>query len=924
MKKTLTKERIDQLVPDLETNFIEQKEGISQFIKEQRESLESLIKNPRVGGFEICRYNTAIFDVVVKKIYEIAIAKVGIEPNIAIFASGGYGRRELCYLSDIDLCYTSDVDLEEGYDEDTLRFIRVFYNFIDAFRVLRDIVPRFSFIYRPYCDAPEWNHQDLTALLDGRFLVGNRDLMDGLRETIKSEMACPRALHCVRGQASRRDDISVIFQLLASRDEHFKKTGDTIYMNQPDIKSGRGGLRDIQFALWIKGIKDFVPITTLYEEKMADALDFILKVRNLLHFTAAKFTDVLSYNPENQDYTQLRIAELMGYEGAGEQKVYALMSDYYGYAKKLHLEAELIIGKTIETGIKISNHLAVKESKIYCIDGKFEQLTEDELFAIFEYFQQYDFEIDANLGAYLASLKSADFSYQRFNVGVGADVQAGSKPAPTALTKRFINLFSLGGRVSKAIRRMHRLGIIEHLLPEFERSIRIRSERPTDPYTVGKHSMEAVANLDDIRNAEEQGELVKSSKAFSASPNRIEEAEEPSESEIKLLHDIYLQIADPSALYFALLMHDFDKPGKDHAITGARKIREIASSLGFNIVQIEEIEFLLKEHLTMINIARYHPLNDAIIEQFQKSVGSVDRLNKLYLLTYCDSKANGRHNFSAVDKDNLRRLYELTHERFLGKDDRALYAAISPERINQFLSRMPVTYRMSHGNIDEIIFHLKLVETVEKRKDSLSPSEVSPVIVEFVDKTGFTELHFCCPDRVGLINQITGAFYAYDIDVREASIYTKEDTSIALDTFKLVYKPRALREIQPSPLSEELKREIKRVITELMNGNTSLDAIFAHRGVKAPDGIRIFNISVEKAKETYSEIVVEASDRDGFLYLFSGILADLGLNIEMSKCSTLGGTVTNRFYVTPIECPKRIEAEIIERLRTQPPQRVRI
>ncbi|MFQ6042051.1 MAG: HD domain-containing protein, partial [Candidatus Poribacteria bacterium] len=478
------------------------------------------------------------------------------------------------------------------------------------------------------------------------------------------------------------------------------------------------------------------------------------------------------------------------------------------------------------------------------------------------------------------------------------------------LKKRFIGIFSLGGHASKAIRRMHRLGIIERFLPEFERSIRIRSERPTDPYTVGKHSMEAVANLDDIRNAGEREALVSPLKDFS---DEIAESEAPSESEIKSLHDIYLQIADPGALYFALLMHDFDKPGKNHAITGARKIKKIAGSLGFNPVQIEEIEFLVKEHLTMINIARYHPLNDAIVEQFQKSVGSVDRLNKLYLLTYCDSQANGPHNFSAVDKDNLRRLYELTRERFLGKDDSALYAAISPERVNQFLSQMPVTYRMSRGKIDEIIFHLRLVETLET---SLGKSVgKTPVIIEFVDKTGFTELHFCCPDRVGLINQITGAFYAYDVDVREASIYTKEDTSIALDTFKLVYKPKALREIHPSPLSEELKTEIKRVITELMNGSTSLDAIFAHRGVKAPDDLRIFNISVERARDAFSEIVVVASDRNGFLYLFSGILADLGLNIEMSKCSTLGGTVTNRFYVTPIECPEKIESEIMERLK---------
>ena len=565
MRNIPTKAQIDQLIPDLQADFKEQKKSISQFIKEQRKSLTSLIKNPDASGFEICRYNAAIFDIVVKKIYEISVAQVGIEPNIAILAAGGYGRQELCYLSDIDLCYTSDVALEEVYDENTLRFIRAFYDFIDSFHTPRGLIPKISFVYRPYCDAPEWNHIDLTALLDARFLAGNPDLMAGLREAIKSEM----------------DDIYVILQLLSSRDEHIKKTGGTIYMNQPDIKSGSGGLRDIQFALWMKGMKDFSPITNMYEETAAgsdgsirNAIDFILKVRNLLHFTTAKFTDILSYNLEKRDYAQLRIAELMGYAGTDEEKVYALMSDYYGQAKYLHLKSELIISEILETGIKISHHLAVKEYKIYCIDDDFEQLTEAELFTIFEYFQQYDFEIDANLGNYLAS------NHQRFDV---KEFQTFSK----SLKKRFINLFSLDGHVSKAIRRMHRLGIIEHLLPELEKSIKIRSERPTDPYTVGKHLMEAVANLDDIRNAEEKEEPTR--------PKALLGNETPQivESEIKHLHDIYLQIDDLSTLYFALLMHDFDKPNKNHAITGSERITEIAASLEINQIQIEEILYLI-------------------------------------------------------------------------------------------------------------------------------------------------------------------------------------------------------------------------------------------------------------------------------------------------------------------------------------------
>ncbi len=915
----------------------EHKDNINRFITEQRETLISMIKNPEIGGFEICQYNSAIFDAVVKKIYKIARAQVGVEPNIAIFAAGGYGRQELCYLSDIDLCYTSDVDLEEEYNEDTLQFIRVFYNVIDALSTAGGIRPRFSFLYRPYCDASKWNYQDLTSLLDARFLAGNADLMTGLRNTI----------------LAAKDDIPLILQLISSRTEHFHKTGDTIYRNQPDIKHGRGGLRDIQFALWIKGLKDFIPVVSLYEQKLRPfasltekklrplvalaetmqvrashpenreshlmaALDFFLKVRNLLHLTAGRLTDILSYNPSKavhevtvragvqplrneQDYTQLRIAEAMGYPGKGEEPMYALMADYYGHAKYLHLQSELIIGDIIEAEMNISEHLGVKQNKIYCIDDAFEQLATDELLTVFEYFQQYDFEIESHLNAHLAS------NHQRFNVDESK--------------RKFADLLSRGGYVSKTLRRMHQLSVIKHFLPGFEHAMRTRSERPTDPYTVGRHSLEAIAILDDIRNSKEQELLTSFSSYF---VNRTESLTlksegvgadlKPAPTVFAHLNDIYRQISGPSVLYFALLMHDFDKPGEEHAQTGADKIPAISQPLGFNPRQIEDITFLIREHLTMINIARYHQLNEIIIGEFSQIVSTLERLMMLYLLTYCDSQANGEHNFSDMDKDNLQDLYERTRERFVGKDTRDQYAIVSPERINQFLHQMPVTYRMVHNNIDEIIFQLRLVEQLEAALEH-NPEDKTPIIVEFVDKAGYTEMHFCCPDRVGLINQIAGVLYAYDVDAREASIYTKEDTSLAVDTFKLVYKPPSLRESQPSPLSDSLQAEIRQVVVDLMKGKTSLEKISASRGVAPPSDLIIYAVTVEGSRNSdYSEIVVKARERNGLLYLFSGILADLGLNIEMSKCSVLGGVFTNRFYVASIADAKTVESEIRERL----------
>ena len=852
------------MITDLYADYSVQKEHINKFIQEQRAKLKTLINDADTGGFEICRYNASIFDAVVKNIFDIAAAGVGVQPNIAIFAAGGYGREELCYFSDIDLCYTSEVNLEEVYDEDALRFISICYEFIDSLSAPGKSRLRTSFLYRPYNNVESWNHQDITAMLDARFLAGNADLMAGLKKTI----------------TQHRDNIPIILKLLSSREEHFKKTGGTIYLNQPDMKSGKGGLRDIQFALWIEGLTDFVGISSLYEKlhdsKLTEAMDFMLKVRNLLHLIKGKHDDVLSYNPENEDVTQLLIAQAMGYDGDDDEIIYALMADYYSQAKYLHLKSELLIGKSAETGMKISEHLIVKRAKIYCIDNRFEQLTQDELLTIFAYFQQYDFEIDAELDAYLAA------NHQRFD--------------DDNLRKRFAHLLSLGGWASKALRRMHRLGLLEHFLPDFEKAMRTRSERATDPFTVGKHMLEAVASLDKIRNAKEQ---------------ETRDFQKSERTEMEYLNDIYLRISDPSTIHFALLMHDFAKPLANHAQVGAQKLDKIAQRLGFNQTQIDEITFLVREHLSMIEIARYLTPSDSTIDLFKKTVGSLERLMKLYLLTYCDSQANGAHNFTDLEKDNLKDAYDRTRKRFVGRDENQFYAAISPERLNRFLGQMPVTYRMVHSNLNEVSFHIRLVEQVE---EALAQNQTD-VVVQFIDRRGYTELHFCCPDRVGLINQIAGVFYAYQTDVREAQIYTKVDTGVALDVFKLVYRPRALREIQPEPISEALKAEIGREITNLIKGKTTLEEILVKQHATSPFNFAIDGIKVESSKDkNYSEIIVKAKDQTGFLYLFSGVLANLGLNIEMSKCSSLGNTLTNRFYVQPIQNPEEIRSKILEQL----------
>jgi [protein-PII] uridylyltransferase len=865
------------LPPNTNASFEQLESGIHAFVTAQRKRLKEFVLDAQVGGFECCRFNTRFWDAVIQKIYEIAHNQIQTQPDIAIYAIGSYGREELCYHSDVDLVYTSSVDLEEVYDEKTLELIRLFYDFLDG---LSDAIPsfKFSFIYRPLADIEQWNCQDMTGLIDMRFLAGDDCLTSLFKNSVRSA----------------KSDISIVLELLKEKEDALKKSDDTIYLNQPDIKEGRGGLRTIQYALWMYGLREFVRIPELYErfhdEQLKPSLDFMFKVRNLLHVFADAPQETLSYHPGRNDFIQLKIAQALEYAGNTEDLVYRFMTDYYSHAKYLHFKAELLIGNLLESGIFISKAFVVRQSNIFCLNNDFESISADELFQLFAYFQRYDFEIDSELSTFIfTNVDCLDL---------------------IPLKQRLSELMAKPGSVSKALTRMHRLGIIERILPEFERAMMTRSERPTDPYTVGKHTLIAIEYLDEIRQSVPP-------QAFGIQTSDASEAE--------VLNSIYQQLSSVNDLYMALLLHDIDKPAPTHPHTGAEKANKIAREFGFDQAQTDEVCFLIREHLSMINLARYHQLSDETITRFQKRVKSLDRLMKLYLLTYCDSKANGPQNFTELDKDNLKRIYELVRSRFIGHDEKQWELYAPPDEFRRFLQQMPISYRMTYSP-QEIAMHIKLVARIEQGADSKAQEEASrtrrdaveptPVALQFVDKPGFTELHLAGYSRVGNMHDVSGLFFAHHIDVREARIYTKTETKVALEIYHLVHQPPYLQHSTPMPLDEEIKKELTQEIQGLMNQQIPLEQLFQKHHTQLSHQWKVYDVEIDAdSHKNYSEIVVRGEERPGFLYFFSGILAKLGLNIEMCKCAGFGGQAIDRFYLKPIAHPESIHQQILELLK---------
>lgn len=903
MENRQSEKRISDYVPNLDASFDDLQKQLAAFIQGEREQLKARILKGE-NGFSACKIHAAMWDTVIQKVYEAASFQVRDEyqkqidvlkqlpdivisdleteleewmPDIALYGVGSYGRNELCYFSDVDVVYTSSVDLEDIYDESTLELVRWFYDFFDS---LHSVIPgfEFSFIYRPLTDIAQWNYQDMAALIDMRFIAGNASLTERFRKEIYAG----------------KSDISLVLDLLKSKADAFEASEDTIYLNQPNVKTGRGGLRTLQYALWICGLPDFTSIPELYEryddEQLIPSLDFTFKVRNLLHVLADAPHDDLTYHPEKGDELQSQIARVLGFADETEEGRYAFMAEYYAMAKYLHFKAELLIRKMLANGIPVSEVLAVRTEMLYCIDNNFGELDANELFTLFTYFQQYDFEIDASLATFISRYVHA-FDWHSFQ-------------------DRMAELINMPGDVEKTLTRLHRLNILSHLGEGgelFEKAMMTRSERSLDPYTVGKHTLVAIGHLDEIRRTEP-------SSPFGAGGGFGSPIAPSPTSELEELNTAFRSLSDSAPLYMALFLHDIDKPDPTHPATGAEKAERIAPEFGFNAQQTDDICFLIREHLTMIALARYHHWDESTISEFCKKVNSLERLTALYLLTYCDSKANGSQNFSHVVKHNLKSLYEVVRTRFVGQEETQWGAFAPVEEFQQFLHHMPVSYRISVSP-EEIAMHIKMTSQVSEAVSTETGTTPSTGIIQFVDRPGFTELHLCSPSRIGKLHTVSGLFFANGIDVRDARVYTKQDTNIELEIYRLVHQPPHHRG-EPMPLDEELKRDLDFDIRGLLAEEMTLEQVFERHYVNLAETWQVDDVSVETARN-YSEIVVVGEEKVGFLHYFSGILAKLGLNVEMCKCSGLGGQAIDRFYVQPVADPKAVHADIMAALEKE-------
>jgi [protein-PII] uridylyltransferase len=848
------------------------------------------------GGTALVERYTHEIDRLVKFLFDAATATyrrryVQLDQRCAVIAQGGYGRGELNPHSDIDLLFLYPYKVTPYVETVTEAVLYALW----------DMRLQVGYAVRNVRECVRLAASDAkikTALLDARFVCGDAALGGELDRALEREIK-PRAT-----QKFFRE------KLLESELRHHQY-GDSVYLLEPQIKEGEGGLRDLHTALWIAKIK--FKIASLRElavkgvmsaselEELEVARDFLFRVRNALHFIVEAHQDQLTFE------VQELVAANLGYreaEGDPMKAVEHFLKDYYLHASTITRFARAIVdrsvnpprpyrligrmmARTIRSGVQIvAGEINVTSRAVFEEDPT-------ELVRLFADAQAHGVRI----ARHLADLIRAN-AY-RLDERVRADLR---------VTESFLAILRAPARVYETLHEMHDLGVLEGLLPEWDHLRCLVLHDSYHIYTVDQHSLMGVRELERLRSGE-RGEVA------------------------PLLTQVMREVDRVELLFLGMLLHDSGKGlGGGHSEKGAAFARDIAARLALNEDDTHELEFLVSQHLVMSHLAQRRDIHDdKLVIDFARSVGTPETLKRLYLLTYADMRATGPKVWNNWKDMLLAETYMRVQEVFsrgLEPEDRAARVARIRERVlaevlaergveavrecGAFLATMPDSYLISTPE-SLIADHWEMVRRLD-REGLLETS------VLHVPQCEYSEFTVVTRDRPGIFALLTGVLAASGMNVVAARISTSAD-GIVVDAFRVSHLER--REMA---MDDGRWQKVRERLEAVLAGRESLAELMARAerpGILdrryAP---RVANEVVvdNGGSETHTVLDVYTHDRVGVLHRIAETLAKLGLDIHLAKITTNVDQVLDVFYVTESDGRKsdrvdEIRSALFEALR---------
>jgi [protein-PII] uridylyltransferase len=817
-------------------------------------------------------------------------------PRIALIAVGGFGRGELNPSSDIDIHFLHDAKSREAsaFAKDVIE--QVLY-------MLWDVGFHVGHATRTPSEEVENANSDLrtkTSLLESRLVSGDAELYAEFGRTFERL--------CIKGKEQE-----FLNWRMSDQAERHAKQGNTVFLQEPNVKNSCGGLRDYQNMLWMgkvkrgisntAGLVDAQLITATERKQLDQAYDFLLRVRTELHYIQKREGDILTLQ------LQGRIANNFHYkQHTILRRTEALMRDYYQHSNTIHLLTQNLSRRfagTNATPRKMRwSFLPFRAVKSEIIDGFILQngvleATDNGIFnadpfrilRVFVIAQQRHAEIGPELSIRISrrlSIINRSFIYHK-------------------KTREMLRtIFSRKGEVGAICRLMHEHGVLGRLFPEFRPLTCLVQHEFFHRYTADEHTLVCLESIDKIIDAK------------SPPYNKYQ--------------PMLQAVEQPHLLYLAMLLHDSGKSAntRHHAEDSAINAVRVARRLRFDSKELSILVFLVDHHMTLSETARSRNLDEEeTIYEFARIVQTQDRLDMLMVLTFADYQGtDSRQNWSDWKDLLLWQLYARTSnalaggheflqaaEKSLGELKTRIKARLADEldenEIEAHFKNLPSRY--FNTTEDLIIRHIQLAHEFLFHQVMHEDASLKPTIswIDLPDQ-GHSLVTVVTWDRERCFARITGAFAASGLSILSADINTRDD-NIVIDTFRVatdrleaIVDPRDKKTFETN-LNLAFGRTDYEFTTLSPSANKPLPGF---EDAEFPTRIYFDH----KSSRDYTLLDIQMPDQVGLLYRVACCLADNKIDIGFARITTEKGAALDTFYITDADGNKIMDDETIRKI----------
>ncbi len=791
------------------------------------------------------------------------IATPTTSERISVFAVGGYGRGEMAPFSDVDLLFLTPYKITP-WAESVIE---------SMLYMLWDLRLKVGHSSRTIKDCIRLGAEDFTirtAMLEHRFLAGHAPLAREFEHRLAQDLFA-------------KDAKEFIDAKLSEREARHLKQGER-YMVEPNVKEGKGGLRDLQSLFWIakyiykvQDVAELVPLGLFRPEEFdffAKAENFLWAVRAHLHLSAGRAIEQLTFD------VQVQVAERMGYEDtSGRRAVEIFMQDYFRHATQVgdvtrillskleegHLKGEPLLERIFRRKPRLKPGYQITHNRLEITDPK--SFLQDKLNLL----RLFEEALRTGLLLHPDSMRVIRANLHLIDEEMRNDPDA---------QRIFLDLLLKHGNPERVLRRMNELGVLSAFIPEFEPIVAMMQFNMYHSYTVDEHTIQVVSNFSAIERGELEEELPLSSALIREGVNR-------------------------KVLIIAMLLHDIGKGRpQDHSILGAQIARKVAPRLGLSKAETETVEWLVRYHLLMSDMAQKRDIADPrTVRDFAKAVQTVKRLDLLLLLTVCDIRGVGPDTWNNWKAVLLRALYNQTREALedgleafnrehRGNSAKKRLREALPAWDNADIKRETARHYPPYWQGLHVTAHIDFAEMLRELEALDDPSAMMVRLHPDEDRDA-TRACFVMADHPGIFSRIAGALALVGANVVDARSYTTKDGFVT-DAFWI-------QDADGHPFEASRLGRLRAMIEKTLRGE-----VIAREALKSRDKIkkreRAFRVPTHitfdnEGSDIYTIIEVDTRDRPGLLYDLARALAAANVYIANAVIATYGEQVVDSFYV---------------------------